>query len=205
MNEVNTKNVATPIDPATDTRNVADQFKGMTDDAIRLEMQKIRTPMVSIAMNMTHDFNKGSVVRAMNALGGKEFIFVNKVNDQDPENPEGVKRWDKRGAVGTYNYSSVKHTVDWETLFANLRADGYRIYAVDNSAGYDPHPIYNTVMPEKSAFVYGEEGPGIPNEIIDACDEMIYIPQFGTVRSLNVAQAAAVVMYEYSRQHMPQL
>lgn len=205
MTKVVTGNGIGTIDPASDTRNVADEFKGMTDDTIRLEMQKRRTQMVSIAMNMTHDFNKGSAGRAHNAFGGKEFIFINKVNDQDPENPEGVKRHDRRGFVGAHNYMSIRHTVDWKGLFDQLRADGYTIYAVDNTPGYDPQPIYSVTMPEKSAFVYGEEGPGIPDEIIAACDEMIYIPQFGTVRSLNVAQAAAVVMYEYSRQHKPVL
>ena len=193
------------IDPATDRRNVADEFKGMSDDFIRLELQKRRTDMVSIAMNLTHDFNKSAVLRAHNAHAGKEFVFINRVNEQNPTDPTGVKRWDKRGAVGTFNYSSVRHTVDWESLFSELRADGYRIYAVDNTPGFDPKPIYDTVMPEKSAFVYGEEGPGLSVEMIEACDEMIYIPQFGTVRSLNISQAAAVVMYEYARQHRPVL
>jgi len=32
------------------------------------------------------------------------------------------------------------------------------------------------------------------------CDHCVYIPQFGSVRSINVAQAASVVMSEYSRQ-----
>ncbi len=205
MTEVNTKNVTTPIDPATDTRNVADQFKGMTDDAIRLEMQKIRTPLVNVAMNLTHEFNKSAVLRAANAHGARQFILINKVNDQDPTNPEGVKRWDKRGAVGMHHYESIRHTVDWQGIFDEYHAEGYTIYAVDNTPGYDPQVIYNVAFPEKTVFVYGEEGLGLSDEMIKACDAMVYIPQFGVVRSLNISQAAAVCMYEYSRQWQHQL
>lgn len=196
------------MDPKTDTRNVIDQFKGMSEDIIRGEQEKRRTKMVSIALNMTHDFNKGSVLRNHAAFAGGNFIFLNKPNNQNVGSPEGTKSWDKRGAVGVQNYvgDTIKHRSFhlWEELFAELRADGYKIYAVDNTAGYNPQPIYSTVMPEKSVFVYGEEGPGIPDEILDACDEMIYIPQQGvTPRSVNVAVAAGIVMYEYMRQHAP--
>lgn len=195
------------IDPATDTRNVIDAFKGMETDIIRGEQEKRRTPMVSIALNMTHDFNKSSVLRNHSAFTGGRFIFLNRPNDQHPESVEGTKRWDKRGSVGVQNYNTIEHrSIEfWEELFAELRADGYRIFAVDNTVGYDPKPIYRADMPEKSVFVYGEEGPGIPTQIIDACDEMVYIPQQGvTPRSVNVAVAAGIVMYEYMRQHAPE-
>ena len=192
------------MNPAEDTRNVADEFKGMGEDTIRLEMQARRTQMVSVAMNLTHDFNKSACLRAHSAMAGREFVFVNKVNDQDPTNPAGVKKWDKRGAVGMAHYETVRHTVDWESLFAEYRAEGYTIFAVDNNIAFgEPQAIYNTDMPEKSMFVYGEEGLGLSDEMLRACDAMIYIPQFGVVRSLNISQAAAVVMYEYARQHRP--
>jgi len=207
MTEVNTTNMVTePIDPSTDTRNVANQFKGMTDDAIRLEMQKIRTPLVNVAMNLTHEFNKSAVLRSHNAFAARQFVLINKVNDQDPTNPEGVRRWDKRGAVGMHHYESVRHTVDWEALFAEYRAEGYTIFAVDNNIEFgDPKNITKTDLPEKTVFVYGEEGLGLSEEMLKACDAMVYIPQFGVVRSLNISQAAAVCMYEYARQWQHEL
>lgn len=187
----------------TDTRNIADEFRGMTDDIIRLELQKRRVPMINVAMNLTHDFNKGSVMRAHNAFAGEKFIFVNRDNNMFPGNSTGAKHWDKRGAVGVQNYESIEHVnfLYWKDLFNQLKSEGYYFYAVDNTVGYDPRPIYDTVMPVKSVFVYGEEQRGLSDEMIRECDEMIYIPQYGTVRSLNISQAAAVVMYEYSRQH----
>lgn len=192
----------TAIDPATDTRNVADEFKGMTVDAIRLEMQKRRTPLVNIAMNLTSDFNKSSVLRAANSFAAREFILVNRVNDQNPTSIQGIKKFDKRGAVGMTHYETVRHTTDWKALFVEFREQGYTIFAVDNNIDFaEPQAIYNTTFPEKTVFVYGEEGLGLSEEMLRASDAMVYIPQFGVVRSLNISQAAAVCMYEYSRQH----
>jgi tRNA G18 (ribose-2'-O)-methylase SpoU len=193
------------MDPALDTRNVADEFKGMSVDSIRLQMQPRRTKLVNVAMNLSSDFNKSAVLRASEAHACREFVLVNRVNEQNPENPEGIKRFDPRGAVGMKNYHPMRHTTNWKSLFDGYREEGYTIYAVDNTPGYDPQVIYNVEFPEKTVFVYGEEGLGLSDEMIQACDAMVYIPQFGVVRSLNISQAAAVCMYEYSRQWKPVL
>lgn len=40
-------------------------------------------------------------------------------------------------------------------------------------------------------------------DVVALCDMVVYIPQYGSVRSINVAQAAAVMMSEYNRRHRP--
>lgn len=50
------------------------------------------------------------------------------------------------------------------------------------------------------ALVMGSEDTGIPREHIELCDEMVSIPQFGTIASLNVSVASGVLMYEVIRQ-----
>lgn len=193
------------LNPSTDPRNVVDEFKGMATDIIRMQMQTRRVEAVNVAMNLTNDFNKASCLRANEAFAFKEFVFVNKPNPSKPKSLEGVKHWDKRGGVGMEKYANVRHVIDWKALFAEYKEAGYTIYAVDNTAGYNPKVIYNVTMPAKSVFVYGEENLGLSKEMIEACDELIYIPQFGVPRSLNISQAAAICMAEYSRQHQPVL
>ena len=65
---------------------------------------------------------------------------------------------------------------------------------------YSPINLMDVALPKRSAFVFGEEGPGLSRGAIDLCDNMLYIGMFGSVRSLNVAVAAGIVQYEYSRQ-----
>jgi tRNA G18 (ribose-2'-O)-methylase SpoU len=196
-----------PVENSTnvDNRNVSDEFKHMSAEMIRMSMQSRRVPAVNVAMNLTHDFNKASIVRANEAFAFKEIIFVNRVNEQNLDSAEGVKHYNRRGTVGMHHYANMRHVVDWRGLFGEYHADGYTIFAVDNTPEFNPQPVYNVLFPEKSVFVYGEETLGLSRDMVEACDEVVYIPQFGVVRSLNVAQAAAVVMFEYSRQHRPVL
>lgn len=198
---VNTVDKPEFLDPMTDPRNITDEFKGLTTGKIREIMDARRVPAVNVAMNLTHDFNKSSALRVAEAHGFKEFVFVNRINEQNPTNPEGVKRWDKRGSVGMAHYANIRHVVDWRALFDSYRLEGYKIFAVDNIDKYEPKAIYDALMPLNSVFVYGEENLGLSDEMVEACDEMIYIPQRGVIRSINIATAAATVMYEYMRQN----
>lgn len=186
-----------------DTRNVSDEFKGMSDEDIRAVLDTRRTKMVAVMMNLTHDFNKSSCIRTGNALSISHLHFINRVNDQNPDQYEGVKRYDRRGTTGTHNYESVTHTsiAHWQDVFDTLHEDGYTIFAVDNIMDFNPESIYEVKFPEKSAFVFGEEGLGLSNEMIDACDRMIYINQTGSVRSLNVAVTFGIVTGFYTSQH----
>lgn len=200
---INTREAQT-IDELLDRRNIHDQFKGMTDDIVRGEQEKLRIPLITIALNLSHDFNKATVARTASALAMSKFYFLNRPNDQVPDATEGTKKWDKRGAVGVQNYNQYEHydITRYEELFAELRADGYSIYAVDNIPGYDAKIVYDVELPEKTVFVMGEEGLGIPKEIIEACDQMVFLGMRGvSPRSYNISVAHGMVCGEYMRQH----
>lgn len=192
------------IAEALDTRNITDDFKGMSDDIIRGEQEKRRIPLITIALNLTHDFNKSSVARTASAVCMGKFYFLNKPNNQIPGHPEGTRKWDKRGAVGVQNYNTYEHydIYRYQELFDELRADGYTIYAVDNIPGYNAELVYDVELPERTVLVMGEEGPGIPEQIIQSTDGMIFLPMIGvSPRSFNVAVAHGMMVGEYMRQH----
>lgn len=174
-------------DNTSTSHNVQDKFLNLTTEQIKEELLAGRSKMITVCMNLTSDFNKASIIRANNAFLGKEVIIV------------GKKKFDRRGTVGTHHYEIIKHADTFEDVAPVLQANGYTLFAVDNIDKYNPTPIYDIDLPEKSAFVYGEEQAGLSETIIEQCDSMIYIPQYGSVRSINVAQAAAVTMSEYSR------
>lgn len=171
-------------------RNTIDYYKQWSTAAIRDDLDKNRFPLVNICMNLTNDFNKASVVRANNAFLGSEVWMI------------GKRRFDRRGAVGTHHYEHIKHSETFADVAKVLIDSGYTLFPVDNVPAYDPAPIFDVELPEKTAFVYGEEMLGLDEATIKMCNgRMVYIPQYGSVRSINVAQAAAVCMYEYSRVH----
>lgn len=169
--------------------NVAEMYKTWTMAEIRADLDTRRSGLVNVCMNLTKDFNKGSVIRANNAFSGEAVYLV------------GARHYNRIGTVGTHQYEHVFSADTLEEVVALLKEDGYTVYAVDNLPEHDPKNIWDVEFPEKSAFVYGEEQRGLQLEEIALCDAMVYIAQTGSVRSLNVAQAAACIMSEYSRQH----
>lgn len=192
------------INTLVDNRNITDQFKGMADDIIRGEQEKRRIPLITIAINMTHDFNKSTVARTASALCMNKFYFLNKPNNMLPGHPEGTKKWDKRGAVGVQNYNTYQHydINRYKELFDELRADGYTIIAVDNIPEFNPQLVYDVELPEKSALIMGEEATGIPFEICREADMMVALPMVGvSPRSYNVSVAHGMLCGEYMRQH----
>ena len=50
------------------------------------------------------------------------------------------------------------------------------------------------------ALVMGNEVKGVRQDVVDACDGCVEIPQFGTKHSLNVSVSAGIVMWEFARQ-----
>ena len=169
--------------------NVADRYKESNLADIRADLDSRRTDMVSIFMNTTNDFNKATAIRSSNAFLGGSVYMVHK------------RKYDKRGTVGTHHYEHVYHADTLDEVIAHLHAQGYTVFAVDNIDKHNPKNVWDVDFPARSAFLYGEENAGLSDEMIAACDDMIFIGMEGSVRSLNVACSATVIMAEYSRQH----
>lgn len=167
--------------------NVMEEFLNQTPAQVKDALEVGRSQMINVCMNLTHDFNKGSVIRASNAFLCKEVIMV------------GKRVFDRRGAVSAHLIENLKHCYKFDEVYEYLKNMDYTIVAVDNQLDYNPQCVYEYDMPEKTAFVYGEEKAGLSQEIIEKCDAMVFIPQYGAARSLNVAQSAAVMMSEYAR------
>ena len=175
--------------PPTASRNLIDIYKNWMYADIRAALQPNRTDLVMVYQNITHDFNKASAIRSGNAFLIKESYIV------------GARKLDGRGMVGTRSVENVYHADNFDEVLQSLKANGYTIYAVDNIKAYNPQNIFDCNFPRKSAFVMGEEQRGLDEDTIRKCDGMVYIEQFGSVRSMNVACAASCIMMEYSRRY----
>ena len=168
--------------------NVIDQYKQSKTEEIRADLQKHRSDIVMILQHVNYNINIGSVIRSNNAFLGKEVYIV------------GRRRYDKRGCAGTYHYENVYYSDNLEEVIEHLHSLGYIVYAVDNIMQYNPKNLLNEKLPQKSAFVFGEEGTGLLDQELMLCDDMIYVQMYGSVRSLNVACCASIIEFEYARQ-----
>jgi tRNA G18 (ribose-2'-O)-methylase SpoU len=167
-----------------DTRNVEDRFRYWRREAIIAELDSTRHPVHIAIENFQHDFNIGSVVRTANAFNVAAVHIV------------GRRRWNRRGAMVTDRYQHVEHHSDP----AGLLDLGLPIIGIDNIEGSTA--IERRVLPRECVLLFGQEGPGLSDESLDLCQEVLHITQYGSTRSINAGAAAAIAMYAWALQHL---
>lgn len=159
-----------------------------------------KLPFVVVLDNVRSQHNVGAVFRTADAFL-LEGVYLCGICCCPP-NPEIHKT-----ALG------AEETVDWlhfdDTLEAVrvLRKRGYRVHAIEQAhdsitleqAKQDLLRKNNdTNTTHGIAVIMGHEVFGVQQEVVDACDACIEIPQYGTKHSLNVSVTAGIVMYELS-------
>ncbi|KAJ3610104.1 hypothetical protein NHX12_022198 [Muraenolepis orangiensis] len=88
------------------------------------------------------------------------------------------------------------------TDFLQLKkSEGYCIVGVEQTANSQSLQDYQ--FPEKTLLLLGNEREGIPANLLQLLDVCVEIPQQGVIRSLNVHVSAALLIWEYTRQHLP--
>jgi len=171
-----------------DTRNVIDEYRYWTMEAIVADLDSKRHAFHVAIENWQHDLNIGSIVRTANAFLANTVHIV------------GRRRWNKRGAMVTDRYQHVLHHATVEEFLGWARANELTVVGVDNVE--NSISIDATSLPERCVLLFGQEGPGLSPEAIAASDIVVEIEQFGSTRSLNASAAAAIVMHAWIREHV---
>jgi tRNA G18 (ribose-2'-O)-methylase SpoU len=174
-----------------DRRNVADQYRYWSVEAIVADLDTRRHPFHVAIENWAHDLNIGSVVRTANAFNAAGVHVV------------GRRRWNRRGAMVTDRYLHVTHHQDAAALAgwaaATGPAPGLPIVGIDNVPG--SVPIEGYAFPRECVLLFGQESTGLTAEAQAACDVVLHITQYGSTRSINAGAAAAIAMHAWVVQH----
>ncbi|MCD5309717.1 TrmH family RNA methyltransferase [Kineosporia babensis] len=170
-----------------DRRNVGDEFRYWSVEAIVAELDTRRHPFHVAIENWAHDLNIGSVVRTANAFNAAGVHIV------------GRRRWNRRGAMVTDRYLHVQHHTGPQELTTWAAGAGLTVIGIDNVPG--SVPLETAVLPSNSLLVFGQEGPGLSEETLAVCSQVLSITQFGSTRSINAGAAAAIAMHAWVRQH----
>ncbi|MGO2791726.1 TrmH family RNA methyltransferase [Microbacterium gubbeenense] len=168
-----------------DTRNVVDEYRYWTMEAIVADLDSRRHAFHVAIENWQHDMNIGSIVRSANAFLANTVHIV------------GRRRWNRRGAMVTDRYQRVIHHPDVDTFRAWMDERGIPIIAVDNVG--DAVPVDKADLPETCAFLFGQEGPGLTEEALAAASSQIEITQTASTRSMTASAAGAVLMTDGCR------
>jgi len=133
--------------------------------------------------------NLGALARALEAAGGTALAL--SPGCAHPNHPRAL-----RGSAGSLLRLPVAPETGFDALLGHLAPAVPRALALVPSGGspYDTVEAGGTL-----ALALGSEGGGLSEEAVTRCDERVSVPLTGAVESLNVAVAAAVVLFELRR------
>jgi len=165
-------------------RNVIDEYKNLSHDEIKNSLEKKGNGFSVLMTHVEGDFNIGTVMRSANFFGAKEFFYW------------GKKRFDRRSSVGVHHYTPV-HFLDDIKQVQELK-DRYTFVGLENNInGTISIHDFGWEFHKPPCIIVGEEGRGIHEDVMKLCDVLVEIPNFGSVRSINVGSAASLAMYDY--------
>ncbi|MCF8218302.1 MAG: RNA methyltransferase [Bacteroidales bacterium] len=145
-------------------------------------------PLVVILDNIRSMHNIGAVFRTGDAFR-IEKLYLCGITATPPDK-EITKT-----AIG------ATESVDWEynkstlEVVEKLKTEGYKTYALEQCENAEQ---LDTFQPDqdKIAVIFGNEVKGVQQDVVDACEGAIEIPQYGTKHSLNISVSAGILIWD---------
>jgi TrmH family RNA methyltransferase len=140
--------------------------------------------------------NLGTILRSSEAFGSAGVILGE--GTVSPFNAKVVRA----SAGSVFRLPMVHHQgksapAKLEEVSEKLQAQGVRLLATSSHKGT---PIDQADIKSPAAIFFGNEGSGLPRDLMAAMDEVLAIPHTPQVESLNAGVAASIVLYEAARQ-----
>ncbi len=152
-----------------------------------------KNPFVLVLDNVRSQNNIGSIFRTADAFLA-ESIYLCGITSVPP-NKEIHKT--ALGATESVHWQYEKDTLN---AIHKLKQQEYIIIAFEQVEGSKSLMEFKPEKNRKYALVFGHEVHGIQQEVVNACDYCVEIPQFGTKHSLNIAVSAGIAMWEFFKQ-----
>ena len=147
-----------------------------------------KTPAVVVLDNVRSQHNIGSAFRTADAFR-LEKIYLCGICAVPPT-PEIHK-----SALGAEFSMEWEHCDDTLALVERLRGEGYEIVSVEQAEHSTSLPDFRTEPGRRYAFIFGNEVHGVRQDVVDASDVCLEIPQYGTKHSLNVSVSIGIVLW----------
>lgn len=157
----------------------------------RLEDLPVREDAPLIALhNIGNPGNLGTIIRTADATGAGGIVLLGETTD--PFAPAAVK-----ASMGALFAVPIAHVADPARFFDWAEGRGA---AIVSTSAHAAATHWAARYPRPLALLLGSEGAGLPAELLARGALQVRIPMAGTARSLNLAVAAGVLLYEVCRQ-----
>ncbi len=151
-------------------------------------LKEDQNSLVLILDGITDPHNLGAILRSADQFGVDLVILPERRSVQANETVIKV-------SSGAAQYVKLAVVTNLTREIKALKDNGFWVYGADMS-GCDS---YNEKFTSRTAIVMGAEGSGISSLVKKNCDEIVSIPMYGHIDSLNVSVAAGILLYEFRR------
>ncbi|MEN8887173.1 MAG: RNA methyltransferase [Winogradskyella sp.] len=148
-----------------------------------------KSPIIIVLDNIRSLNNIGSVFRTSDAFL-IEKIYLCGITAQPPHNDI---RKTALGSTETVAWQYAENTID---VIKTLKADSVKICAIEQAENATMLNDFKPQPNQKYAFVFGNEVKGVAQNVVNASDVVIEIPQYGTKHSLNISVSCGVVVWD---------
>jgi 23S rRNA (guanosine2251-2'-O)-methyltransferase len=146
-------------------------------------------PLVVVLDGVTDPRNLGAVLRAADGAGASGVVVPK-------DRAACVTAAAVKASAGASEHVRVARETNLRRAIETMKEAGLWVYAAE--AGGTPYTELDLAGP--AGLVFGSEGRGLRRLVREACDGTVSIPLLGSVGSLNISVAAAVLLYEARRQ-----
>lgn len=148
--------------------------------------------IVVILDNIRSAHNVGSVFRSSDSFKVDK-VFLTGICAQPPA-PEIHKS--ALGAEFSVDWEYVEDTLD---VVNRLKSEGWTIVSIEQTVNSVKLDQFTKEPGRKYAVIFGNEVDGVRQDVVDASDFAIEIPQYGTKHSLNVSVTAGIILWELKK------
>ena len=148
--------------------------------------------LVVLCDHLTDAGNLGAISRSCEAVGASGLIIPNKRSAR-------VEASTYKSSAGAITHVPVAQVSNIVQSIHRLQEEGFWVCAATE---HTDDLVWNANLKGKIAIVLGNEHDGVSRLVLEHCDMYAKLPLEGEVASLNVAQAATAVMYEWLRQNI---
>lgn len=142
--------------------------------------------LVAVFLGIADPGNAGTVVRAADAAGADAVIFAG--DSVDVHNGKCA-----RASTGSLFHLPIAREHDIHVVLTACARAGLRTVAADGHAEDELAAVIGSGIP--TAWLFGQETHGLPEEVLAAVDHAVRIPIYGKAESLNLATAATICLY----------
>lgn len=167
-----------------------------------IEMQRLtvdefrnaeKLPLIVVLDDVRSMHNVGSVFRTGDAFR-IEAVWLCGITSTPPSAEI------HKTALGAEESVSWRYFATAEEAVRQLHDDGYTVYSVEQVEHSTKLQRFQAEAGKRYAVVLGNEVKGVHQEVVDASDGCLEIPQLGTKHSMNVSVTAGIVIYKFAEQ-----